>query len=48
MAKYYTFSIPHTTAVVITLVSHLDTYLVLRSGDLSGPVVARDDDSFHS
>ena len=46
MAKYYTFSIPHTTAVVITLVSTLDNYLVLRSNDLSGPVVARDDDSF--
>ena len=46
MAKYYTFSVPHTTAVAITLLSNLDNYLVLRKGDLSGPVVAKDDDSF--
>ena len=45
MAKYYIFTLPITTAVEIALDSHLDTYLVLRSGGLSGDVVARDDDS---
>ena len=45
MAKYYTFSLPHTTAVKIALKSHLDDYLVLRRGDLGGTIVARDDDS---
>ena len=45
MAKYYTFSLPNTTAVEIALMSHLDDYLVLRSGDLGGTLVARDDDS---
>lgn len=45
MAKYYTFSLPHTTSVDIALGSHLDDYLVLRRGDLGGTVVARDDDS---
>ena len=45
LAKYYTFSLPHTTAVEIALKSHLDDYLVLRSGDLGGTIVARDDDS---
>ena len=45
MAKYYTFSLPHTTAVEIALKSHLDDYLVLRRGDLGGTIVARDDDS---
>ena len=45
MAKYYTFTLPHITAVTIALKSHLDDYLVLRRGDLGGTIVARDDDS---
>ena len=45
MAKYYTFSLPHTTSVDIALGSHLDDYLVLRRGDLGGTIVDRDDDS---
>ena len=45
LAKYYTFNLPITTAVEIALDSHLDTYLVLRSGGLSGDIAARDDDS---
>ena len=45
MAKYYTFSIPHTTTVEIALGSHFDDFLVLRRGDLGGTLVARDDDS---
>ena len=45
LAKYYTFSIPHTTSVSIALGSHFDDFLVLRRGDLGGALVARDDDS---
>ena len=45
LAKYYTFSIPHTTTVEIALGSHFDDFLVLRRGDLGGTLVARDDDS---
>ena len=45
LAKYYSFNLPITTAVAIALDSHLDTYLVLRSGGLSGKVVEQDDDS---
>ena len=45
LAKYYTLSLPITTAVAIALDSHLDDYLVLRRGGLSGNVVAEDDDS---
>ena len=45
LAKYYTFSLPITTSTEIALDSHLDTYLVLRRGGLSGSIVARDDDS---
>ena len=45
LAKYYTFSIPHTATVEIALGSHFDDLLVLRRGDLGGTLVARDDDS---
>ena len=45
LAKYYILSLPITTAVEIALDSHLDDYLVLRRGGLSGNVVAEDDDS---
>ena len=45
MARYYTFTLPITTAVEIALGSHLDTYLVLRSGGLSGDILDKDDDS---
>ena len=44
MAKYYTFNLPITAAVEIALDSHLDDYLVLRRGGLSGEVVEQDDD----
>ena len=45
LAKYYTFNLPITAAVEIALDSHLDTYLVLRRGSLSGDIIASDDDS---
>ena len=45
LAKYYSFNLPITTAVEIALDSHLDDYLVLRRGGLSGDIVAKDDDS---
>ena len=45
LAKYYSFNLPITTAVEIALDSHLDDYLVLRRGGLSGKVVEQDDDS---
>ena len=45
LAKYYTFTLPITTAVEVALDSHLDDYLVMRRGGLSGAIVARDDDS---
>ena len=45
LAKYYTFTLPITAAVEIALDSHLDDYLVLHRGGLSGDVVERDDDS---
>ena len=44
LAKYYTFDLPITTAAEIALDSHLDDYLVLRRGGLSGAVVEQDDD----
>ena len=44
LAKYYTFDLPITTAAEIALDSHLDDYLVLRSGGLSGNIVEQDDD----
>ena len=44
LAKYYTFDLPITTAAEIALDSHLDDYLVLRSGGLSGDIVEQDDD----
>ena len=44
LAKYYTFNLPITTAAEIAFDSHLDDYLVLRSGGLSGSVVEQDDD----
>ena len=44
LAKYYTFDLPITTTAEIALDSHLDDYLVLRRGDLSGNVVEQDDD----
>ena len=44
LAKYYTFNLPITTAVEIALDSHLDDYLVLRRGGLSGNIVEQDDD----
>ena len=45
LAKYYSFTLPITTAVEVALDSHLDDYLVMREGGLSGDLVARDDDS---
>ena len=39
LAKYYTLTVPIISGVKIALDSHLDTYLVLRSGGLSGSVV---------
>lgn len=44
LAKYYTFDLPITTNVDIALDSHLDDYLVLRRGGLSGDIVEQDDD----
>ena len=44
LAKYYTFDLPITTAAEIALDSHLDDFLVLRSGGLSGNIVEQDDD----
>ena len=44
LAKYYTFDLPITTTAEIALDSHLDDYLVLRRGGLSGSVVEQDDD----
>ena len=44
LAKYYTFDLPITTSAEIALDSHLDDYLVLRSGGLSGNIVEQDDD----
>ena len=44
MAKYYTFDLPITTTTEIALDSHLDDYLVLRSGGLSGDIAEQDDD----
>ena len=44
LAKYYTLTMPITSGVKIELDSHLDTYLVLRSGGLSGNIIAEDDD----
>ena len=44
LAKYYSFDLPITTSAEIALDSHLDDYLVLRKGDLSGSVVEQDDD----
>ena len=44
LAKYYTFDLPISTAAEIALDSHLDDYLVLRSGGLSGNIVEQDDD----
>ena len=44
LAKYYTFDLPITTSVEIALDSHLDTYLVLRRGGLSGDIVVQQDD----
>ena len=45
LAKYYTFSLTLATAVEIDLGSGLDDYLILRSGDHRGTIVAEDDDS---
>ena len=45
LAKYFTMTLAITSGVRIALDSHLDTYLVLRSGGLSGEIVAEDDDS---
>ena len=44
LAKYYTLTLPIASGVKINLDSHLDTYLVLRSGGLDGTVVEQDDD----
>ena len=44
LAKYYTLTVPIISGVKIALDSHLDTYLVLRSGGLSGSIIAEDDD----
>ena len=44
LAKYYTLTVPIISGVKIALDSHLDTYLVLRSGGLSGNIIAEDDD----
>ncbi len=44
LAKYYTLTLPITSGANIALDSHLDTYLVLRSGGLDGTVVEQDDD----
>ena len=44
LAKYYSFNLPITTTAEIALDSHLDDYLVLRRGGLSGNVVEQDDD----
>ena len=43
-ARYYTFTLAQSQAVTITLESANDTYLYLRSGDKTGPVVAENDD----
>ena len=43
-ARYYTFALAQSQAVTITLESANDTYLYLRSGDKTGPVVAENDD----
>ena len=45
LAKYYSFTLPITTSLEVALDSHLDDYLVMREGGLSGDLVARDDDS---
>ena len=44
LAMYYTFDLPITTAAQIALDSHLDDYLVLRLGGLTGTIVEQDDD----
>ena len=44
LAKYYTLTVPIASGVKMALDSHLDTYLVLRSGGLSGSIIAEDDD----
>ena len=44
LAKYYTLTVPIISGVKMALDSHLDTYLVLRSGGLSGNIIAEDDD----